>query len=121
LTFIPYVGALVGGALSIGLALFQFWGEWWSIIAVAAGVSGRAAGRGQHPDAEAGGQFGGLHPVWLIFALSAFGALFGFVGMLVAVPVAAVIGVWCAMRWSGIARGGSTGGSRRLEVTDAGR
>jgi predicted PurR-regulated permease PerM len=35
LTFIPYVGALVGGALSVGLALFQFWGEWWSIIAVA--------------------------------------------------------------------------------------
>jgi predicted PurR-regulated permease PerM len=35
LTFIPYVGALVGGALSIGLALFQFWGEWWSILAVA--------------------------------------------------------------------------------------
>ena len=35
----------------------------------------------------------GLHPVWLIFALSVFGSLFGFVGMLVAVPVAAVIGV----------------------------
>jgi hypothetical protein len=35
----------------------------------------------------------GLHPVWLIFALSAFGSLFGFVGLLVAVPVAAVIGV----------------------------
>jgi predicted PurR-regulated permease PerM len=35
LTFIPYVGALVGGALSVGLALFQFWGEWWSILAVA--------------------------------------------------------------------------------------
>ena len=35
----------------------------------------------------------GLHPLWLIFALSAFGTLFGFVGMLVAVPVAAVIGV----------------------------
>jgi hypothetical protein len=29
LTFIPYVGALVGGALSVGLALFQFWGDWW--------------------------------------------------------------------------------------------
>ena len=39
------------------------------------------------------GQSVGLHPVWLIFALSAFGSLFGFVGMLVAVPVAAVIGV----------------------------
>jgi predicted PurR-regulated permease PerM len=35
----------------------------------------------------------GLHPVWLIFALSAFGTLFGFVGMLVAVPVAAALGV----------------------------
>jgi predicted PurR-regulated permease PerM len=35
----------------------------------------------------------GLHPVWLIFALSAFGALFGFVGLLVAVPVAAIFGV----------------------------
>ena len=35
----------------------------------------------------------GLHPVWLIFALSAFGTVFGFVGMLVAVPVAAAIGV----------------------------
>ena len=35
----------------------------------------------------------GLHPVWLILALAVFGALFGFVGMLVAVPVAASIGV----------------------------
>ena len=35
----------------------------------------------------------GLHPVWLIFALSVFGGLFGFVGMLVAVPVAAMMGV----------------------------
>jgi predicted PurR-regulated permease PerM len=35
----------------------------------------------------------GLHPVWLLFALSAFGTLFGFVGMLVAVPVAASLGV----------------------------
>ena len=32
--------------------------------------------------------------VWLLFALSAFGSLFGFVGMLVAVPVAAAIGVF---------------------------
>jgi predicted PurR-regulated permease PerM len=35
----------------------------------------------------------GVHPVWLLFALAAFAALFGFVGVLVAVPVAAVIGV----------------------------
>jgi len=35
----------------------------------------------------------GLHPVWLMFALVAFGALFGFVGLMVAVPAAAVVGV----------------------------
>ena len=35
----------------------------------------------------------GLHPVWLMFALFAFGYLFGFVGLLVAVPLAAAIGV----------------------------
>ena len=37
----------------------------------------------------------GLHPVWLIFALLAFGYLFGFVGLLLAVPLAATIGVLC--------------------------
>ena len=35
----------------------------------------------------------GLHPVWVIFALLAFGVLFGFVGVLIAVPAAAVLGV----------------------------
>lgn len=41
------------------------------------------------------GESVGLHPVWLIFALLAFGYLFGFVGLLVAVPLAATIGVLC--------------------------
>jgi predicted PurR-regulated permease PerM len=35
----------------------------------------------------------GLHPVWLMFALFAFGALFGFAGLLIAVPAAAAIAV----------------------------
>jgi predicted PurR-regulated permease PerM len=39
------------------------------------------------------GQSAGLHPVWLIFALLTFGSLFGFVGLLLAVPVAAAAGV----------------------------
>ena len=39
------------------------------------------------------GESVGLHPVWVIFALLAFGYLFGFVGLLVAVPLAATIGV----------------------------
>lgn len=93
LTFIPYVGALVGGALSVGLALFQFWGDWWLIIAVAAIFQVGQMVEGNILTPKLVGSSVGLHPVWLIFALSAFGTVFGFVGMLVAVPVAAAIGV----------------------------
>ena len=92
-TFIPYVGAILGGALALGLALFQFWGDWISIGLVAAiFVSGQVI-EGNLLTPRLVGSSVGLHPVWLIFALSAFGTLFGFVGMLVAVPVAASLGV----------------------------
>ena len=93
LTFIPYVGALVGGGLAIGLALFQFWGDWIWIIAVWAIFQSGQFVEGNILTPKLVGTSVGLHPVWLIFALSAFGAVFGFVGLLVAVPVAAVIGV----------------------------
>src|SRR6056297_149227 len=90
-TFIPYVGAIFGGALALGLALFQFWGDWLSIGVVAAiFVSGQVI-EGNLLTPKLVGNSVGLHPVWLIFALSAFGTLFGFVGMLV--PVAASLGV----------------------------
>jgi predicted PurR-regulated permease PerM len=93
LTFIPYVGALVGGVLAIGLALFQFWGDWWWIVAVWAIFQSGQFVEGNILTPNLVGSSVGLHPVTLIFALSAFGALFGFVGLLVAVPVAAIIGV----------------------------
>ncbi len=93
LTFIPYVGALVGGILALGLALFQFWGDWlWIVLVWAIFQSGQFV-EGNFLTPRLVGSSVGLHPVWLIFALSAFGALFGFVGLLVAVPVAAMIGV----------------------------
>ncbi|MBK0326981.1 AI-2E family transporter [Rhodobacteraceae bacterium F11138] len=92
-TFIPYLGALIGGSLAIGLALFQFWGEWASIGMVAAiFVIGQVVEGNFLTPKLVGGSIG-LHPVWLLLALSVFGALFGFVGMLVAVPVAAALGV----------------------------
>lgn len=93
ISFIPYVGALVGGVLAIGLAFFQFWGDWWSIAIVIAifGIGQFVEGNILSPKLV--GHSVGLHPVWLILALSVFGSLFGFVGMLVAVPLAAVIGV----------------------------
>ena len=93
ITFIPYVGAIIGGALAIGLALFQFWGDWVQIGIVAAifGLGQFLEGNVLTPKMV--GKSVGLHPVWLLFALSAFGTVFGFVGMLIAVPMAAAIGV----------------------------
>ena len=93
ITFIPYVGSLVGGALAIGLALFQFWGDWVSIAVVAAIFAFGQFIEGNILSPKLVGGSVGLHPVWLLFALSAFGTVFGFVGMLAAVPVAAMIGV----------------------------
>ena len=93
ITFIPYVGALVGGALAIGLGLFQFWGDWLSLgLITGIFVLGQVV-EGNILTPKLVGDSVGLHPVWLIFALAVFGTLFGFVGMLVAVPVAAALGV----------------------------
>lgn len=93
ITFIPYIGAIFGGILALGLALFQFWGDWVSI-----GIVAFIFGLGQFLEGNIltprmVGKSVGLHPVWLMFALAVFGAIFGFVGLLVAVPVAASIGV----------------------------
>ncbi|WGH79061.1 AI-2E family transporter [Jannaschia ovalis] len=93
ITFIPYVGALVGGVLAIGLALFQFWGDWLSIGLVAAIFAAGQFLEGNVLTPKLVGGSVGLHPVWLLFALSAFGSIYGFVGMLVAVPLAAALGV----------------------------
>jgi predicted PurR-regulated permease PerM len=93
LTFIPYVGALIGGVLAIGVALVQFWPDFTS-IAIVAGifVVGQFVEGNFLTPKLVGGSIG-LHPVWVIFAMLAFGYLFGFVGLLIAVPVSAAVGV----------------------------
>lgn len=92
-SFIPFVGSITGGAISIGVALFQFWDQpLWILVVVAIFVTGQTVEGNVLTPKLVGGSVG-LHPVWLMFALSAFGALMGFTGLLVAVPVAAVIGV----------------------------
>jgi len=93
ISFIPYVGAFIGGALAIGLALYQFWGEPWAIgVVVAIFMFGQFM-ESQVLVPNLVGSSVNLHPVWLIFAVMAFGALFGLAGAIVAVPVAAAIGV----------------------------
>lgn len=93
ISFIPYVGSLVGLVLSVGVALVQFWPEWHWVAAVAVFFFIGQFLEGNVLQPNLVGKSVGLHPVWLMFALFAFGLLFGFVGLLVAVPAAAAVGV----------------------------
>jgi len=93
LTFIPYAGALIGGVLAIGVALVQFWPDFWSIALIAAIFGAGQFLEGNFLSPKLVGKSVGLHPVWLMFALFAFGYAFGFVGLLLAVPLAAAAGV----------------------------
>jgi predicted PurR-regulated permease PerM len=93
ITFIPYVGSMTGLVLSIGVAVAQFWPDYGSILMVLGIFLIGQFLEGYALSPKLVGESVGLHPVWLIFALLAFGYLFGFVGLLVAVPLAATIGV----------------------------
>ncbi|KAB2866046.1 MAG: AI-2E family transporter [Bauldia sp.] len=92
-SFIPYIGSLLGLVLSVGVAIVQFWPDWHWVVVVAAIFFGGQFIEGNILQPNLVGKSVGLHPVWLMFALFAFGALFGFVGLLVAVPAAAAVGV----------------------------
>lgn len=93
LTFIPYVGSTVGGTVSIGLAIYQFWDDpVWIVVVAAIFISGQMV-EGNFLTPKLVGSSVGLHPVWLMFSLYAFGSLIGFTGLLIAVPAAACIGV----------------------------
>ncbi|WP_019995644.1 AI-2E family transporter [Aureimonas ureilytica] len=93
ISFVPYVGSAIGLIVAIGVALVQFSPDWvW--VAATAGVffTGQFV-EGNILQPKLVGASVGLHPVWLMFALFAFGAIFGFVGLLMAVPAAAAVGV----------------------------
>ena len=93
ITFIPYVGSMTGLVLSLGVAVAQFWPAYgWILIVLGIFLVGQFV-EGNVLAPKLVGESVGIHPVWLIFALLAFGYLFGFVGLLVAVPLAATIGV----------------------------
>src|SRR5690606_31604371 len=91
---IPYVGFLIGFALSLTVAAVQFWPDEWLrfVIVLVIYILGQfLEGNILYPKLV--GQSININPVWLMFALFAFGLLFGFVGLLLAVPLAAMVGV----------------------------
>jgi predicted PurR-regulated permease PerM len=93
ISFIPYVGSLTGLVLAVGVAFVQFWPDWTMIVAVACVFFVGQFIEGNILQPRLVGKSVGLHPVWLMFALFAFGALFGFVGLLIAVPASAAVAV----------------------------
>jgi predicted PurR-regulated permease PerM len=93
ITFVPYVGSLTGLVLALGVAVAQFWPAYGSILVVLGIFLVGQFLEANVLSPKLVGESVGLHPVWLMFALLAFGYLFGFVGLLVAVPMAATIGV----------------------------
>jgi predicted PurR-regulated permease PerM len=95
ITFIPYLGSLTGLILALAVAIAQFWPHYTSILIVLGIFLVGQFLEANVLSPKLVGESVGLHPVWLIFALLAFGYLFGFVGLLVAVPLAATIGVLC--------------------------
>ena len=92
LAFIPYVGASIGLLTGVGIALAQF-SDWLPVLVVAVIFLTGQTAESYILTPKLVGERVGLHPIWVIFALLAGGALFGFTGVLLAVPVTAVIGV----------------------------
>jgi predicted PurR-regulated permease PerM len=92
-SFIPFVGAATGFLIAAIVAVAQFWPDWMSMgLVVGVFLIGQGL-EGYILSPKLVGAKVGLHPVWLIFSLLAFGYLLGFVGLLIAIPLAAAIGV----------------------------
>lgn len=91
-SFVPYVGTVIGLALAVGLAALAFGPAWQTAMAAVVFVVGQA-GEEYVLRPHIIGRRVGLHPAWTVFALFAGGALFGFVGVLLAVPAAAAAAV----------------------------
>jgi len=93
ITFVPYISSMTGLMIAVSVAIAQFWPDWKRITLVVAIFLVGQFIEGNIVSPKFVGERVGLHPVWLIFAMFAFGYLFGFVGLLIAVPLGAAIAV----------------------------
>lgn len=93
LSFVPYLGFIVGLLSSVGMAAYQFWPEWLRIGIVLAIFFVGQWGTDYFLTPRLVGTRANVHPLWILFSVFAGGAVFGFVGVLIAVPACAAIGV----------------------------
>jgi predicted PurR-regulated permease PerM len=92
LCFIPYVGVAIGMFIGMGVAVFQFNSTNEILAVLAVFVVGQVI-EGTFVTPKLVGDKVGIHPVWIIFALLAGASMFGFLGVLFAIPVTATIGI----------------------------
>ena len=92
LSIIPYVGSMFGLIAAVGMAFYQFGGWEYPLVALIIFTIGQLV-EGNYLTPKLVGDSVGLHPIWVIFVLMAGGALLGLLGMMIAVPVAAIIAV----------------------------
>lgn len=92
ISFIPYFGMLIGMAIALAIAIAQF-GEVVPVVMVLVVFGAGQVIESMFLTPKLVGEKVGLHAVWVIFALMVGGATVGFTGVLLAVPVAATIGV----------------------------
>ena len=89
----PYLGAATGFVVAMCVAIAQFWPDWIP-LAIVGGIFLVGENLADYVLApRIIGQRVKLNPVWLMFSLFAFGYLFGFIGLLIAIPLAASLGV----------------------------
>jgi predicted PurR-regulated permease PerM len=116
ISFIPYVGSLLGLVVALAVAVAQFWPDWSSILLVLGVFAVGQFIEGNILQPRLVGQSVGLHPVWLMFALLAAGSLFGFLGLLLAVPIAAAIGVMVRFALSLYLQSSVYGGTQKSDA-----
>src|SRR5205807_8398484 len=93
ITFVPYIGSMTGLMIATSVAIAQFWPDWKRIALVVTIFLVGQFIEGNIVSPKFVGERVGLHPVWLIFAMFAFGYMFGFIGLLIAVPLGADMAV----------------------------
>jgi predicted PurR-regulated permease PerM len=93
LTFIPFFGALTGGATALGVGALQFGLFDAHLLGVVAVLALGQFLEGYVLSPKLVGHSIGLHPVWMMLAILAFAYVFGIMGLLLAVPLAATTGV----------------------------
>lgn len=89
-SIVPFLGFIVGLSIAVVVALFQF-GSWWGVVGVITVFSVGQIAESVVLQPKLLGDKIGLHPVAVIFAVLAGGSLFGLTGVLLALPIAAVI------------------------------